>query len=107
MFRGNSGGEGEDDRDNAFTALGMPKGVSFLLAGGDDRDSASTASGMPEGVLVLRAVAGLFSPLEDESSLSGRRSDEPGVAIVAVILDIGRGVDSSSGRKSFSSSAVR
>ena len=75
--------------------------------GGEERERESTAPGIPEVVLFLLAGLGLLSPLEDEVSSFGRRSDAPGVVTVAVIFDMGRGVDSSSGRNSFSSSPVK
>lgn len=75
-------------------------------AGDNENGKVSIAPGIPEGVALLLADVGCLSPPEDGVSLFGRRSDDPGVAIVAIIFDMGRGVDSSSGRNSFSSSAV-
>ena len=78
---------------------------NFGDAGDDERDKASTAAGITEGVVFELTGVGLLSALEDVFSLFGRRSD-PGVDFAAIIFDIGRGVDSSSGRNSFSSSTV-
>jgi hypothetical protein len=75
--------------------------------GGDDSDNKSDPPGIAEVVLFLLVGVRLLSPLEDRLSLFGRRSDESGVATAAAVFDMGRGVDSSSGRNSFSSSAVR
>ena len=78
---------------------------NFGDVGGDERDRAYTASGMTGEVVFVILGVGLLSALEDVFSLFGRRSD-PGVVSAPINFDAGSGVDSSSGRNSFSSSAV-
>ena len=80
---------------------------SSEAAGNDEGGAPPIAPGLSIVSHRLEAGVGRLRPLELELSLFGRYREEPGVIFAAAVFGTCSGVDSASGRNSFSSSVLR